>query len=218
MHARLRPDDPDAARLFDLLEHARCEGGAARAYPGLVDNLTAHHLERLARADLLGAHLASLIPLAEGLRMVLRDSFVGRPEPSVQTAGFRMWDGWLRARFAPLIDTLAAVPAEARDHNHCADIQISPDGHFLYGSNRGHDSIAVVAVDQGTGKLSLVEFTPCGGPTPRNLGISPSGRLLFSANQNGDNVTIFRRDADTGKLTQAGSIPIGTPMCVRIVN
>ncbi|MCB1487047.1 MAG: beta-propeller fold lactonase family protein, partial [Bauldia sp.] len=117
-----------------------------------------------------------------------------------------------------LIDTLPAVPAEARDHNHCADIQISPDGRFLYGSNRGHDSIAVAAIDQETGKLSAVAFTPCGGPTPRNLGMSPSGKLLFSANQNGDNVAIFRRDAETGRLTQAGSIPIGTPMCVRIVS
>jgi 6-phosphogluconolactonase len=116
-----------------------------------------------------------------------------------------------------LIATLPAVPAEARDHNHCADIQISPDGRFLYGSNRGHDSVAVVAVDQETGKLSPVAFTPCGGATPRNLGMSPSGKLLFSANQNGDVVTIFRRDAETGQLTEAGSIPIGTPMCVRIV-
>ncbi|MCB1329131.1 MAG: cobaltochelatase subunit CobT [Maritimibacter sp.] len=135
MHARLRPDDPDAARLFDLLEHARCEGGAARAYPGLVDNLTAHHLERLARADLLGAHLASLIPLAEGLRMVLRDSFVGRPEPSVQTAGFRMWDGWLRARFAPLIDTLAAELGDQQTYATAARALI--DALFAELSSRG---------------------------------------------------------------------------------
>ena len=52
------------------------------------------------------------------------------------------------------------MPAEARDDNHCADIQISPDGRFLYGSNRGHDSIAIFAVDQDTGGLALVDFSP----------------------------------------------------------
>jgi len=118
LHHRLRPGDPDEAKLIDLIEHARCEGFAARAYPGLVDNLTAHHVARLARMSLLGAHLASLIPLAEGLRMVLRDTYAGLSDPSVQTAGFRMWDGWLRARFAGhfarLAETLADQEAHAR--------------------------------------------------------------------------------------------------------
>ncbi|SDB23444.1 lactonase family protein [Bauldia litoralis] len=118
-----------------------------------------------------------------------------------------------------LVDTLPAVAAEARDGNHCADIQISPDGRFLYGSNRGHDSVAIVAVDQASGKLTLVDYVPCGGATPRNLALNPSGSLLFSANQNGDNVTIFRRDTETGRLTDAGRpIRIGTPMCVRVVD
>ncbi|MCB1502222.1 MAG: lactonase family protein [Bauldia sp.] len=117
-----------------------------------------------------------------------------------------------------MIDAQPAVPAEARDHNHCADIQISPDGRFLYGSNRGHDSIPVFAVDQETGKLTLVEYAPCGGSTPRNIALSPSGHLLFSANQNADRVSIFVRDAETGRLTDSGQeIAIGTPMCVRVV-
>jgi len=117
-----------------------------------------------------------------------------------------------------LIDAQPAVPAEARDHNHCADIQISPDGRFLYGSNRGHDSIPIFAVDQESGKLTLVDYTPCGGSTPRNLALSPSGSLLFSANQNADRVSIFARDAGTGRLADTGKvIAIGTPMCVRVV-
>lgn len=116
------------------------------------------------------------------------------------------------------IDAKPAVPAEARDKNHCADIQISPDGRFVYGSNRGHDSIAIFSVDQDSGKLALVDYTPCGGSTPRNLAITPSGRHLFSANQNADRVTIFARDGATGKLTDTGrAIEVGTPMCVRIV-
>lgn len=117
-----------------------------------------------------------------------------------------------------VIDSKPAVPPEARDGNHCADIQISPDGRFLYGSNRGHDSIAVFSVDQQNGRLALVGYTPCGGATPRNLALTPSGGHLFSANQNADRISIFARDAATGRLTDTGrSIDIGTPMCVRIV-
>ncbi|MER8863799.1 lactonase family protein [Mesorhizobium sp. M0751] len=117
-----------------------------------------------------------------------------------------------------VIDSKPAVPPEARDGNHCADIQISPDGRFLYGSNRGHDSIVVFSVDQQTGRLALVDYTPCGGATPRNLALTPSGGHLFSANQNADRISIFARDAATGRLTDTGrSIDIGTPMCVRIV-
>lgn len=116
------------------------------------------------------------------------------------------------------IDTKPAVPAAARDGNHCADIQISPDGRFLYGSNRGHDSVAVFSVDQQTGTLALVDHAPSGGATPRNLALTPSGRHLFSANQNADRISILARDAATGRLTDTGRfIDIGTPMCVKIV-
>jgi 6-phosphogluconolactonase len=108
------------------------------------------------------------------------------------------------------------VPAEARASNHCADIQISPDGRFIYGSNRGHDSISVFAVDEASGRLTLVGFFPCGGATPRNLAITPSGNHLFSANQNADRISIFARDHATGKLTDTGrAIGVGTPMCVK---
>ena len=114
------------------------------------------------------------------------------------------------------LDAQPAVPAEARASNHCADIQISPDGRFIYGSNRGHDSVSCFAVDETTGKLSLVGFFPCGGSTPRNLAITPSGNHLFSANQNADRVSIFARDHQTGVLTDTGrAIEVGTPMCVK---
>lgn len=115
-----------------------------------------------------------------------------------------------------LIDTGPAVP-EALSGNYSADIQISPDGRFVYGSNRGHDSIVTFAVDQESGGLSPVGHTPCGGPTPRNLCLTPSGAHLFSANQNGDRISIFSRDAATGQLEDTGrAIEIGTPMCVKI--
>ncbi|WP_425417689.1 lactonase family protein [Oricola indica] len=118
-----------------------------------------------------------------------------------------------------LIDTQPAVPDDAKADNHCADIQISPDGRFIYASNRGHDSIVVFAVDQDSGALSLVGHTPCGGATPRNLALTPSGNTLFSANQNGDCVAMFRRDAASGELTDTGrSISIGTPMCIKFAD
>ena len=118
-----------------------------------------------------------------------------------------------------LMDVKPAVPSEAREHNHCADIQISPDGRFLYGSNRGHDSIAVFSINQETGGLTNEGYIPCGGATPRNLALTPTGKYVFSANQNADRISIFRRDAETGGLADTGRlIEIGTPMCVKIVS
>ena len=114
------------------------------------------------------------------------------------------------------LDAKPAVPEDIRASNHCADIQISPDGRFLYGSNRGHDSVVVFETNAETGLLTHVDYVPCGGATPRNLALSPSGRHLFCANQNSDCITIFARDAERGTLTDTGKvIEIGTPMCIR---
>ena len=105
-----------------------------------------------------------------------------------------------------------------RAHNHCADIQISPDGRFLYAWNRGHDCIAIFEADQQTGRLALTDWVPCGGATPRNLCLPPSGRHLFSANQNADTVAIFAHEPATGQLADTGhAIAIGTPMCIRMI-
>ncbi|WP_245424218.1 lactonase family protein [Methylovirgula sp. 4M-Z18] len=100
-----------------------------------------------------------------------------------------------------VVDAKPAVPAAARESNHCADIQISPDGKFLYGSNRGHDSIAIFSVNQQNGALEFLGWTPCGGATPRNLALTASGRHLFCANQNSDRISIFARNEQSGLLT-----------------
>ncbi len=116
------------------------------------------------------------------------------------------------------VDAMPSVPSDAREKNTAADIQISPDGRFVYGSNRGHDSISIFGIDQETGTLSPVGYVPCGGSTPRNLCLTPSGDYLFSANQNADRITIFQRDAESGLLADTGkSIEVGTPMCIKIV-
>lgn len=113
-----------------------------------------------------------------------------------------------------VVQTLPTIRAQAESHG--ADIHLSPDGRFLYVSNRGDDSIACFAVDQTTGHLTLQDITPSGGATPRNFALTPSGRHLLVANQNGDAIVVFRRDEATGALSDAGRrIEIGTPVCVR---
>ncbi len=99
-----------------------------------------------------------------------------------------------------------------------ADVQVHPSGRFLYGSNRGHDSIVVFAIDQKTGKLTLIEHESTQGSTPRAFGIDPSGGYLLAANQRSDSVVVFRIDQQTGSLTPAGhTIRLGSPVCVKFV-
>ncbi len=106
IHAEAAPERPGERRLFDLLELLRCEALGAARFPGIAENLVAAHRARLERSDLLGAHLASLVPLEEALRMVVGDTLVGRADPSVPTSGFWMWDRWMRERLEPALDTL----------------------------------------------------------------------------------------------------------------
>lgn len=115
-----------------------------------------------------------------------------------------------------VVDTQPALPADCAVESHCAGLQISPDGRFLYAANRGHDSIAIHAVDAGSGALSLVGFAPAGGATPRDHTVDPDGRFVLVCNQNSDRVAVFRRDAATGRLTDTGNpIAVGTPMCAK---
>jgi 6-phosphogluconolactonase len=99
-----------------------------------------------------------------------------------------------------------------------AEIEVHPSGKFLYGSNRGHDSIAVFAIDPDRGALRLVQHESTQGKTPRNFAIEPAGRYLLAANQNSDNIVVFRIDSATGRLTPAGqSIQVGAPVCVQFM-
>ncbi len=114
IHRALSPADVSTARFFTLLEHQRCAALVALSLPGSGANLVAFHHDELDRKDLLNAHLASLIPLSEGVRMVCRDTFLGAADPSIQTAGFRMWDRWLRERFQPDLMAMRAVLHDQR--------------------------------------------------------------------------------------------------------
>ena len=99
-----------------------------------------------------------------------------------------------------------------------AEIEIHPSGKFLYGSNRGHNSLAVFAVDSSTGKLTAIQNQPSGGKTPRGFGIDPSGRYLIAGAQDSDVVASFKIDQDTGRLSMIGQkVQVGSPVCVRFL-
>jgi 6-phosphogluconolactonase len=99
-----------------------------------------------------------------------------------------------------------------------AEVQVHPSGKFLYGSNRGHDSITVFAIDGKAGTLTFVQNEPTQGNTPRGFGIDPTGAFLLAGNQRSDSVVVFRIDQQTGRLTPTGhKIEVGSPVSVKFV-
>jgi len=115
--------------------------------------------------------------------------------------------------------TISTLPANFTGKSYCAELQVAPSGKFLYGSNRGHDSIVVYSIDQTTGELGLVEHTSTRGKWPRNFAIEPGGRWLLAANQNSDGVVSFAIDPKSGKLSPSGhSVEIPVPVCVTFLS
>ena len=116
------------------------------------------------------------------------------------------------------IQTISTLPDGYAEVSHTADIHVHPNGRFLYGSNRGHDSIAVYAIDQDTGQLALVEIVPTGGANPRNFGLDPTGTYLIVGNHSTDDIFTFRVDQDTGKLTPTGhKAEVVSPVCHKFI-
>jgi 6-phosphogluconolactonase len=117
------------------------------------------------------------------------------------------------------IQTLSTLPKDyTGTGNSTAEVVAHPSGKFLYGSNRGHNSIAVFSVDRNKGTLTLVENASTQGSTPRNFAIDPSGKWLLAANQRSDNIVVFKIDQATGRLTPTGqSVEAGSPVCIRFV-
>jgi 6-phosphogluconolactonase len=116
------------------------------------------------------------------------------------------------------LDTVSTLPLDFSGVSYCADVHVHPSGRFLYGSNRGHNSIAVFAIEPRTGKLRLVEHVSTEGKWPRNFAIDPIGRFLLVANQHTDNVVVFRIDARTGRLMPTGqTAEIPTPVCLKFL-
>lgn len=113
--------------------------------------------------------------------------------------------------------TISTLPKDFTGKSYTADVKITPDGQFLYGTNRGHDSLAAYRIGED-GLLTLIGITPSLGKGPQNLAISPDGKWLVCANMPGNNVAVFRIDAKAGTLTSAGTpVEATMPSCVRIL-
>jgi 6-phosphogluconolactonase len=126
------------------------------------------------------------------------------------------WDG--ERGVLTELQSLSTLPADFHGKSSCAEVQVHPSGRFLYGSNRGDDSIAIFKIDAETGKLTPSGHTPVGGKTPRNFALDPAGNWLLAANQDSGNVVVFKVDAETGELKPNGqTIKVGAPVCVTFV-
>jgi 6-phosphogluconolactonase len=116
------------------------------------------------------------------------------------------------------LQKISTLPKDFKGTSTCADVQVHPSGRFLYGSNRGHDSIATFAIDDKTRELHLIGYTPTQGKNPRNFAIDPSGTFLLAANQDSGTVVSFRINPDTGELTPAGQVcQVSMPVCLKMV-
>jgi len=116
--------------------------------------------------------------------------------------------------------TISTLPSgyEATARDSTAEIAVHPTGRFVYGSNRGHDSIVVFQVDDKTGRLAMVQHEPTRGKTPRHFAIDPSGRWLIAENQGSDSVVVFALDPATGRLRPTGvTLEIPSPICAVFV-
>jgi len=111
--------------------------------------------------------------------------------------------------------TISTLPPGFSGESSAAEIRLHPNGRFLYGSNRGHDSIACFSLDPSTGALTPVETVPCGGRAPRHFAFSPDGNWLVCAHQDSNTLCSFRVAPATGRLTPTGStIAVSMPVCV----
>lgn len=126
------------------------------------------------------------------------------------------WDG-AKGAFNEL-QTVSTLPKDFTGENTTAEIAVHPSGRFLYGSNRGHESIAVFAIDPAKGTLTFVEDVSTLGKEPRNFALDPTGAFVFAANQNSNTVVVFRVNQKTGRLTPTGQkFDVPSPVCVTFV-
>ena len=115
-----------------------------------------------------------------------------------------------------VLQTIPTLPGGYSEASYCADLHLHPSGKFLYGSNRGHDSIVAYQVDPATGKLRLIGHTPTRGGYPRNFAVTDNGKYLLAANQNTDNISTYRIDPNSGKLSFVEEVAVLTPVCIEM--
>lgn len=113
------------------------------------------------------------------------------------------------------IQTIATLPDDFKEPSTTAEIEVHPNEKFVYGSNRGHDSIVVYQRDPKTGKLTFLQHAPCGGKTPRHFAIDPSGKWLLCGHQNSNTLSILSLNPETGMLSEPKStIEAPAPICI----
>ena len=110
--------------------------------------------------------------------------------------------------------TITTLPQDFNGENYCADIHIDHTGAFLYASNRGHQSIAIYAIDRETGKLTSLGWQEVSGNWPRNFSITPDNNFLVVANERSDNIVSFKRDTVNGTLSFSDQISVPSPVCI----
>jgi 6-phosphogluconolactonase len=116
------------------------------------------------------------------------------------------------------LQTISALPKDFSGHSEAAEIQVHPSGKFLYASNRGHESIAVFAIDRTMGTLTPIEYVSTKGESPRYFEIDPTGSLLLAANEKSDNIVAFHINPQTGRLTPTGKkLEVSQPVCIKFV-
>jgi 6-phosphogluconolactonase len=116
-----------------------------------------------------------------------------------------------------VLEAQSTLDKDFKGDSYCADIRLSSDGRFLYGSNRGENTIVIFAVDQTTGKLLMIGREDVRGHWPRNFNIDPSGNFLLVANQRSNNITVYKRDKDNGTLTFAHELELPSPVCLEFL-
>lgn len=116
------------------------------------------------------------------------------------------------------LQTISTLPDGFKGDSSTAEVQVHPSGKFVYGSNRGHDSIVVFAVDKKTGQLKLLQHQSTLGKTPRHFTLDPTGKWLIAENQDTDNIAVFSVEPNTGALTPTGQVlKAPSPVCLQFV-
>jgi len=196
----------DAANRFVFVPDLGLDGVVVYAFDDKTGKLTPHKTQPLVKTA-PGAGPRQLVFRPDGKFAYLINELNSTMTAFAYDAG---------AGILAELHTLATLPPGYHGHSTCAEVQITPDGKFLYGSNRGHDSLAIYALDAATGRMTIVGHEHTRGRIPRNFEISPCGKFIAAANQDTNNVLLFRLDPATGKIYPTGDVvDPGTPICVR---
>ncbi len=116
------------------------------------------------------------------------------------------------------LQTISTLPDGFDGTSHCSDIHVTPSGKFLYAGNRGHDSLAIYAIDENTGQLTALGHQLSQGTTPRNFMVDPTGKFVLVGNQDSDAIVVFEINEATGLLDDTGiTVDCPTPVCLKMI-